>query len=37
MHLMVFALSAWIGLLGVAIALAAANGRNNDSATNGTR
>lgn len=37
MHLMVFALSAWIGLLGVAIALAAANGRNNDSGINGNR
>ena len=33
MHLMVFALSAWIGLLGIAIALAAANGRNTDSET----
>ena len=37
MHLMVFALSAWIGLLGVAIALASANGRNNDSGINGNR
>lgn len=33
MHLMVFALSAWVGLLGIAMALAAANGRNSDSDT----